>query len=258
MPSKIEWTQETWNPVVGCRPVSEGCENCYAKRMANRLAWMGSDKYRPVVRQDGKRIEWTGKVNLASEDKFSHLHRWRKPRVVFVCSMGDLFYEEVPIRWQQGIWEMMHCYRRHRYIVLTKRSRAMADFLCSHSGFAKDMAHVWWGFTAENQEWFDRRWDDVRGMPVANRILSCEPLLGPVVLPDDFLAFGKNIGVICGGETGPGARRLKLNWVRDVRDQCLSAGVPFFLKRLGWTKDKQVDRILDGHEHNELPWVMKG
>lgn len=240
----IEYCDATWNPIAGCSQISPGCDNCYAERMAWRLANnpKASIGWRAVV--DGGR--WTGKMNLFA-DALEKPLSWKKPRRVFVCSMGDLFHEAVPDAWITQIFHLMHEARQHTYLLLTKRAERMSVFI---ENYARDNAwgagypHVWCGVTIENQPALDYRLPYLLRTPAAVRFVSCEPLLGPLEFSDvthrsDCVsrlgkpAFEGIDWVIAGGETGPGARPMHPDWARGLRDQCNAAGVPFFFKQWG-------------------------
>lgn len=258
MATKIEWCQETWNPVTGCTPISEGCQNCYAERMAGRLA---------------------GRYGYPKDDPFKvtvHLDRpassgpmkWRKPRQIFVCSMGDLFHEDVPFDIPHHVFQTASECQHHTFIMLTKRTQRMLEFSRWMAGdddisIAEWPRNCWIGVTAENQKRADERIPILLQIPAAVRFVSVEPMLGGVNLNqihignDAFLSaltgevwtagrgpveseFGRGLDwVICGGESGPGARPMHPGWVRSLRDQCVDAGVPFFFKQ--WGEYGQVD-----------------
>ena len=269
MPSKIEWTDETLNPVVGCTKCSQGCKNCYAERMARRLQAMGLEQYQDVVDPDGY---WTGEIglNLAVLDKLKH---WKKPRRVFMVSMGDLFHENVPTSAIAKVFTAMRDAPQHIYQLLTKRPQRMEDLWPSVLYRIKGEwpKNIWLGVTVENQEQADKRIPILLQIPAAVRFVSIEPMLTSV----DLLSAGgfwqsRRTGgvanttqswqllnwVICGGETGPGARPMDLQWARDIRDQCNAAHVPFFYKGAGTanhSKSKWGYRLLDDREWNEQP-----
>jgi len=233
--SRIEWTEVTWNPVTGCTKVSPGCANCYAERMTRRLQGMGQPNY-------------TQGFTVATH---SHMlqrpFEWPRPSTVFVNSMSDLFHEDVPADFVARVFATMGAADRHTFQVLTKRSarlRVMADEL-------PWPRNVWAGVSVETAA-YAHRIDDLRCVPAVLRFLSLEPLLGP--LPDLDLA---GIGwVIVGGESGPRARPPQPDWVRDIRDQCLSAGVPFFFKQWGGTRKRAAGRLLDGRVWGEMPPLL--
>ncbi len=230
--SAIEWTESTWNPVTGCTKISAGCANCYAERMARRLKAMGQPNYR-----NGFRVT-------------IHPHAlelplsWRKPQVIFVNSMSDLFHKDVPPSFIEQVFDVMRRARRHRFQVLTKRSQRLAELAPSLPW----PENVWMGVTVESAEWLGRI-SDLRDIPAAVRFLSLEPLLGP--LPGmDLTGID---WVIVGGESGPGARAMDPEWVKGLRDQCVSAGVPFFFKQWGGVHKKRNGRLLDGRNWDQMP-----
>jgi protein gp37 len=220
MTTKIEWCQETWNPVTGCTKISEGCKNCYAERMAKRLA----GRY-------GYPADDPFKVTF-HPDRLDKPLKWRKPRRIFVCSMGDLFHSDVSETAidfvMDRIWAA-EC-NHHTFLVLTKRPGRMRDYFKSTLNDQAERPNLWIGVTAENQKRYDERWTIAANIPAAVRFVSGEPLLGEIdirkhqIKPDWFIA---------GGESGPGARPMHPNWARGLRDQCLAAGVPYFFKQFG-------------------------
>ena len=357
MSTKIEWAEETWNPITGCTPISEGCANCYAKRMSNRLKGRcGYDADNPF------------KVTL-HPGRLSEPLKWRKPRMIFVCSMGDLFHEDVPDELIDRIFAVMASCGEHTFLLLTKRPQRMREYMQrvttggpqAASSYTENLMHfhkqhidnytagwtpppppepevrfiyssaikqesvekerdsiffnrtchwrkwplsnVWLGVTAENQTRADERIPVLLQIPAAKRFVSIEPMLGPVDLQLVNMPDGDDLGVslynhgcaagidwvICGGETGPGSRPMNPDWVRSLRDQCQTAGTPFFFKSWGdWSEsyknDVKVDyvandgtlkiddpkldvipvyrvgkkhsgRLLDGREWNEYPGV---
>lgn len=230
--SRIEWTEVTWNPVTGCSKVSPGCANCYAERMTRRLKGMGQPNYAH------------GFTVAMHAHMLERPLEWRRPSTVFVNSMSDLFHEAVPDEFIARVFATMTTADRHTFQVLTKRSarlRVMADEL-------PWPGNVWAGVSVETAA-YRHRIDDLRAVPAAVRFLSLEPLLGP--LPDlDLVGID---WVIVGGESGPRARPPQPDWVRDIRDQCLAAGVPFFFKQWGGTRKKVAGRELDGLVWEEMP-----
>ena len=316
--SRIEWTDATWSPVTGCAPISEGCQNCYARRMANRLRGRcGYPKENPF------------KVTLHPE-RLDEPLKWRKPRKVFVCSMSDLFHPDVPFHYISNIFDIMCSWRwpnkeaerigdeslledpGHTYMVLTKRPERVQDWLqwlfeywpgdspvnVNLSAEGHFGRHIWFGVTAENQQRADERIPILLQIPAAVRFVSVEPMLGPVDLSyylprkpikdcsDEMLPYYNAHGfnwVVCGGETGPGARPMHPDWVRSLVLQCKNAGVPFFFKQWGeycspsqmpeetyqalqdrynldveipWKVGKKAaGRILDGRTWDEMPGI---
>lgn len=230
--SSIEWTEATWNPLTGCNKVSPGCKNCYAERMAGRLQRMGQANYR------------NGFSLTLQPHMLERPLTWKKPQTVFVNSMSDLFHAEVPEEYVLRVFETMRRAYWHRFQVLTKRAERLADL----SPRIQWPDNVWMGVSVENLKYADRI-EHLRECGAAIRFLSLEPLLGP--LPE--LDLRGIHWVIVGGESGPGARPMEKSWVCDIRDQCLSSGVPFFFKQWGGTNKKRTGRRLDGRTWDELP-----
>lgn len=307
--TRIEWATKVWNPVTGCSKVSPGCKNCYAERMAKRLAGrFGYPKDNPF------------KVTLHHDRLDEPLKRWRKPQMVFVCSMGDLFHDDVPFEFTDDVFENIAVCQSHTFLILTKRPERMQrwfetvterrpmpgqgvctggppfcigepdhDASVGYCGAPWPLPNVWLGVTAENQEMVNKRIPILLQIPAAKHFVSVEPMLGPVNLtridlgPNGYgltfeldaltgwaTGYSENSGrprvhrndrfakldwVICGAESGHGARPADPNWVRNLRDQCVTAGVPFFFKGWGWARQKKTDRLLDGREWNERPEV---
>ena len=253
--STIEWTESTWNPVVGCSKVSSGCANCYAERMARRLAGM-AQRQRELGESPGRKAHylrvvdnkgrWNGKVCIAEEALDDPL-AWRNPRVVFVNSMSDLFHEQVPLGFVQRIIDVMKRCPQHTFQVLTKRPERAAEY----SSVLRWPSNAWVGTSVENAFTL-RRLKSLRRIRAEIRFVSLEPLLGPVSrLPLTGIHW-----VIVGGESGPGARPIEASWVRQIRDQCLSTGVPFFFKQWGGVNKKVTGRVLDGRTWDEYPVGM--
>lgn len=231
----IEWTDATWNPVTGCSKVSPGCKHCYAERMAKRLQAMGQPNY-------------VNGFNLTLQPQMMELPMfWRKPRRIFVNSMSDLFHEDVPLDYIKKIFAVMGTADWHRYQVLTKRS----ERLVALEGFLEWHRSIWMGVSVENSRYVGRI-DDLRRTRAHVKFLSLEPLLGPLANIDltgiDW--------VIVGGESGPRARPVAIEWVRDIRDQCNAAGVAFFFKQWGGPFKKRTGRDLDDRTWDELPEEM--
>ena len=233
--SKIEWTDATWNPVTGCNKISPGCKRCYAERLSKRLKATGMAKYR------------NGFAVTLHPDTLEIPLRWRKPRSIFVNSMSDLYHPEVPDDFIAEVFDVMTRAHWHRYQVLTKRPERVAS-LNSRLPWP---AQIWQGVSVEQQD-YARRIDLLRETAAAVKFLSLEPLLGP--LPDLDLA-GID-WVIVGGESGPGARPMQPDWARDIRDQCLNAGVPFHFKQWGGVFKKRNGRELDGRTWDEMPLAL--
>lgn len=230
--STIEWTEATWNPVTGCTKISPGCKFCYAERMAHRLRAMGKDRYR------------NGFDLTLQPDALDAPLRWKKPRVIFVNSMSDLFHKDVPVGFIRQCFEVMETASQHTFQVLTKRPDRAADI-------APNLpwpSNVWMGTSVENVEYVHRV-HALRNIPAQVRFLSVEPLLGPIPrLPLTAIHW-----VIVGGESGPRARSMKEEWVLQIRDRCLKRNVPFFFKQWGGTNKKSAGRLLDGRTWDEMP-----
>ena len=230
--SKIEWTDATWNPTTGCNKVSPGCKHCYAERLSNRLKAAGMAKYR-----DGFKM-------TLHPDTLAIPLRWRKPRFIFVNSMSDLFHEQVPVGFIQDVFAVMQNADWHRYQVLTKRAERVAEL----NHLLPWPQQVWLGVSVESAD-YAHRIDLLRETDARVKFLSLEPLLGP--LPQ--LNLDGIDWVIVGGESGPGARPMEPDWARDIRDQCLAAGVAFHFKQWGGVFKKRNGRELDGRTWDELP-----
>ena len=272
--SKIEWTEKTWNPASGCTKISDGCKNCYAETMAKRLKAMGIKEY-----------ENGFAVTLHPSRLREPLER-KKPTMYFVCSMGDLFHEDVPFEFIYKIWVVMINSSQHTFQVLTKRPDRMFEFISVYAPvramtgetYGTDFLpkNIWLGVTAENQEQADKRIPILLDTPAALRFVSIEPMLSHIDLtkylvryrcyscgqeslesPDKCPSCGHSeLGdkyfssaidwVIVGGETGTGARPLQYEWVKDIQEQCKAAHIPFFFKK--WGKLAQSDKsFIDGY-----------
>ena len=232
--SAIEWTDSTWNPVTGCTKVSPGCKHCYAEAFAER--WRGVRDH-PYEQGFDLRLR---------PERLDLPLTWKKPRTIFVNSMSDLFHEKVPLAFVRKVFRTMEQADSHTFQVLTKR----AERLASIASKLRWPSNVWIGVSVETTKYLYRI-DMLRHVPNAIRFLSLEPLLGPLGNLD---LAGIN-WVIVGGESGPGARPMKPEWVRPIRDQCLEAGVPFFFKQWGGVQKKKAGRELDGRTWNELPVI---
>ncbi len=234
--SEIEWTWSTWNPVTGCSPVSAGCDHCYARRYARRLQAMGQPRYR------------NGFAVTLHPDSLEIPLKWRKPRLVFVNSMSDVFHQKVPTAFINRIFDTMRRTDQHQFQILTKRSARLKGFRPA-GGWP---ANVWLGVTVERSD-YAFRIDHLRSTGARTKFLSLEPLLGP--LPG--LDLTEIDWVILGGESGPRARPLQQDWVIDVKDQCGDAGVPFFFKQWGGPNRKKTGRMLLGRTWEEFPAAIE-
>lgn len=236
----IEWTDATWNPVTGCTRISAGCDNCYAERFSERFRGVPNHPF-------GSGFDLT----LRPERLHQPLD-WRRPRMIFVNSMSDLFHKDIPESFVGQVFDTMERADWHNFQVLTKRSSLMRDFLRRRYGEGRGPAHIWCGVSIEDGSRLSRL-RHLRDAPAGVRFLSVEPLIGRIGRIDltgiDW--------VIVGGESGPRARPMDHSWVREVRDQCLEAGVAFFFKQWGGLRPKSGGRTLDGREWSEFPAVAE-
>lgn len=230
--SAIEWTEVTWNPVTGCTKVSDGCKFCYAERMANRLQAMGLGEYRQ------------GFSVTVHDNTLGEPLTWRKPRLVFVNSMSDLFHDAVPSTFIEAVFKVMNRASRHTFQVLTKRPGRVV-LLNDRLSWTPN---IWLGTSIESERWIGRL-ERLRETSARTRFLSLEPLLGPLRgIPLQGVDW-----VIVGGESGPGARPMEAEWVREIRDNCVRCDVPFFFKQWGGVFKKKTGRTLDGRTWDQLP-----
>jgi protein gp37 len=243
--SKIEWTDVTWNPVAGCTIASAGCSNCYAMRMAARLAAMGNGKYVGLTRRSGGRPVWTGKIALDVK-ALSAPYKWRKPRKVFVNSMSDLFHPNVPDEFIARVWRVMSETPQHTYQVLTKRPDRMRDLLSNP--LFRSAPNIWIGTSVEDSAVLDRV-DELRAIPGYIRFISFEPLIGPIGAVD----LTDIDWAIVGGESGPRSRLMEVEWVHQIEDRCRVFGTSFFFKQWGGTNKKATGRTLNGRTFDEMP-----
>lgn len=234
--SAIEWTEATWNPLTGCTKISPGCKHCYAERIALRLQALGQPNYRH------------GFHLTLHEHVLEVPLRWKKPRIIFVNSMSDLFHQEVPDTFIQRVFEVIHQADWHCFQILTKRAERLAA-LNSHLLWRP---HIWMGVSIENQE-YTFRINYLRQTGAHVKFLSLEPLLGP--LPN--LDLHGIDWVIVGGESGPGTRPMEPAWVVNIRDQCQQANVPFFFKQWGGVHKKRAGRQLEGRTWDERPALTR-
>lgn len=236
--STIEWTEATWNPVTGCTKVSPGCAHCYAETFAERFRGVPAHPY-----------ERGFDLQLRPE-RLEQPLTWTQPRMIFVNSMSDLFHEEIPVPYVREVFEVMRKANWHTFQILTKRSERMLE-VAPRLHWPNN---VWMGVSVENQRWTCRI-EDLRKVPAKVRFLSCEPLLGPLRLNLEGIQW-----VIVGGESGPRARAMQPEWVRDIRQQCRAAGVAFFFKQWGAHDEAgrrvgkgKAGRLLDGRVWEGLP-----
>ncbi|MCX5684088.1 MAG: phage Gp37/Gp68 family protein [Planctomycetota bacterium] len=233
--SSIEWTESTWNPVTGCTKISPGCRHCYAERMALRLQGMGQPNYARgftlSLHPQALRLPLT----------------WKKPQMVFVNSMSDLFHEDVPLDFIQQVFDIMRRAHWHQFQILTKRAERLLEI----DPLLAWPSNVWMGVTVEQADYVCRV-DRLRRTHAAIKFLSLEPLLGPIPALDlDGIGW-----VVIGGESGPGARPMDPKWAIDLRDQCLAARVPFFFKQWGGVNKKKAGRLLEERTWDEMPEIL--
>ncbi len=232
----IEWTNATWNPVTGCTKISAGCDNCYAERFAERFRGVKGHPYE------------NGFDLTLRPERLEQPLKWRRPRMIFVNSMSDLFHKNIPVDFIDRVFDTMEQADRHTFQVLTKRSSLMRRYVNARYPNGKAPEHIWLGTSVED----GKRLSRVRHLRETNatvRFLSIEPLIGPVGELDlDGIHW-----VIVGGESGPRARPMDPGWVRDIRDQCLASDVPFFFKQWGGLRPKSGGRMLDEQEWSEWP-----
>jgi protein gp37 len=232
----IEWTDATWNPVTGCTKITAGCDNCYASRF--------SERFRGVV---GHPFESGFDLTLRPE-RIGQPLLWRRPRMIFVNSMSDLFHKDVPHEFIDRVFETMEAANWHVFQLLTKRSSLLRDYLKRRYRKALAPAHIWFGVSVEDSK-AKGRIEHLRSSPAAIRFLSIEPLIGSVgEMNLDGIHW-----VIAGGESGPNSRPMQIEWAREIRDQCAKKEVAFFFKQWGGFRPKTGGRSLDGREWNELP-----
>ncbi|NRA88335.1 MAG: DUF5131 family protein [Rhizobiales bacterium] len=245
--TKIEWTDETWNPVAGCSIVSPGCTNCYAMQMAARLEAMHVESYKGLTRKSGGRTIWTGKINQVKSALAKPL-KWKKPRMIFVNSMSDLFHEEVSYWFIIAVWTIMEQTPQHTYQILTKRPRRMKDVLEKFN--LPILPNVWLGVSVESDE-YRKRIEVLSTIPAAIRFVSFEPLLGNIEYPD----LRKIDWAIVGGESGPNARPMQQRWVEIIKLHCEITNTAFFFKQWGGKNKKKAGRLLNGQTYSEMPII---
>ena len=230
--SKIEWTESSWNPITGCTKFSKGCANCYAERFSIRQQAMKRTKY-----ANGFKLK-------LHRDCLKEPLKWKMPRVIFVCSMSDLFHEDVPDNFIKEVFKVMNVANWHIFQILTKRAKRL-------SAIAHKLdwtENIWAGVTVESEEYLDRI-DDLRSVPAAIRFISFEPLISKI--PEcnlDAIDW-----VIVGGESGEHARPMKPEWAKALRDMCKEKSVPFFFKQWGGKHKKANGRLLDGKIWSQMP-----
>jgi protein gp37 len=234
----IEWTDATWNPVTGCTKISAGCDSCYAERFAER--------FRGVR---GHPFEKGFDLQLRPE-RLEQPLRWRDAKMIFVNSMSDLFHKQVPFSFIDRVFDTMERAHWHKFQVLTKRSSRLRDYVNARYPDKPAPQHIWLGTSIEDGS-KKSRIEHIRASNASVRFLSIEPLLGPI----GRINLEGIHWVIVGGESGPNARPMLIDWAREVRDQCRAAKIPFFFKQWGGLRPKSGGRLLDGKEWNEWPKV---
>jgi protein gp37 len=230
--SSIEWTEMTWNPTTGCNKLSAGCKFCYAEVMTKRLKGMGQEKYKAGfefrIHPDSLKVPYT----------------WKRPQLVFVNSMSDLFHKDIPLEFVKKVFAVMNDTPQHTYQILTKRG----DILERYAPFLNFGSNIWIGVSVEDDRVINRI-DHLRKVDAHTRFLSLEPLLGPLTNLD----LTDIHWVIVGGESGSRARKIKVSWVQDIRKQCKAAGVPFFFKQWGGRNKKEAGRLLNNRTYDSMP-----
>jgi protein gp37 len=234
--SAIEWTDATWNPVTGCTKISAGCDNCYAARFSERFRGVRGHPF-----EDGFDL-------TLRPDRLAQPLAWKQPRMIFVNSMSDLFHKDIPKVHVAAIFDTMEAANWHVYQILTKRSSLMQKYLNERYATQPVPRHMWFGVSIENEK-AKSRVAHLQQARAAVRFLSIEPLIGPV----GELSLDNIDWVIVGGESGPRARPMKPEWVINIREQCLKAGVAFFFKQWGGRTPKTGGRLLEGKEWNQFP-----
>lgn len=235
--TNIEWTEMTWNPVTGCNKISAGCKFCYAEVMARRLKAMGVEKYR------------NGFKLALHEEELKTPYLWKKPKMVFVNSMSDLFHEDIPVSFIQKVFRVMKDNPQHVFQILTKRADVLLYY--DKEGFLEWTHNIWMGVSVENEKVLHRI-DLLRKTNARIKFLSCEPLIGP--LPN--LNITGIDWVIVGGESGRKPRPMKKEWVLHIQRQCVEENVAFFFKQWGGTNKKKTGNLLNGKQYMEMPEVF--
>jgi protein gp37 len=235
--TKIEWTESTWNPITGCTKLSAGCKFCYAEVMARRLKAMGQPKYK-----DG--------FNLTLHpDTLTEPYTWKKPRMVFVNSMSDLFHKDVPVDYIQKIFKVIKDNPQHVFQILTKRADILRYY--DSEGWLDWPHNLWMGVTVEDST-VTSRIDCLRKTKARVKFLSCEPLLSS--LPE--LNLQAIDWVIVGGESGRTPRPIKEEWIIEIKEQCEKAGTAFYFKQWGGTNKKEAGRLLQGKRYDQMPEIV--
>lgn len=231
-PSKIEWTETTWNPSTGCTKISAGCANCYAEVMTRRLKAMGLEKYK------------NGFDVACHYNELRMPYTWKKPRIIFVNSMSDLFHEKMPFEFIKAVFKVMNECSQHTFQVLTKRG----DILEKYYMLLDWTQNIWMGVTVENDQ-VTNRIDSLRKVPAFIKFLSIEPLISAI----PHLNLLNIDWVIVGGESGPKSRLIKEEWVLEIKNQCEQKEIPFFFKQWGGKNKKYSGKLLQGKKYCQMP-----
>jgi protein gp37 len=233
--TNIEWTESTWNPITGCTKVSAGCFNCYAERMSLRLKAMGTTKYKK------------GFELVIHEECLLEPYEWRKPKIIFVNSMSDLFHEDIHFDFINRVFKVMNENPQHIFQILTKRSERLLEYNSSLNW----TSNIWMGVSIENDQ-VKNRIDNLSKTNAAIKFLSCEPLLGDL----GEINLEAINWVIVGGESGPKARPIEEDWVLKIFSQCKNLNIPFFFKQWGGVNKKKNGKQLQGQVYNEMPEII--
>lgn len=232
--SKIEWTDSTWNPTTGCSKISTGCTNCYAEKMSFRLQKMGNPKYK-----DGFKL-------TIHPESLKEPYTWKKPTMVFVNSMSDIFHEDIPFCFIEQVFKVMNDNQKHIFQVLTKRSESLKEY-SKHLTWTKN---IWMGVSIEDKNQLFRM-NDLKLSDSITKFLSCEPLLSDL----GQLDLNGIDWVIVGGESGANSRKIEKIWVENILTQCKNQKVPFFFKQWGGFNKKKNGRDLNGKTYSEMPII---
>ncbi|MDZ4205428.1 MAG: phage Gp37/Gp68 family protein [Bacteroidales bacterium] len=236
--SSIEWTETTWNPVTGCTKISEGCRHCYAESFALRLQAMGQAKYK------------NGFKLTLHDDTLYEPYKWKKSRIVFVNSMGDLFHKDVPVEYIKKVFNAMNNNPQHLFQILTKRADILRYY--DSEGWLEWPHNLWMGVTVESKAVIHRI-ENLRNTRARVKFLSCEPLLSPL---ENMNLHGID-WVIVGGESGRTPRPIEEEWVIDIKEQCQRADVAFYFKQWGGTNKKKNGSALKGKTYKEMPEIIE-
>ena len=257
--SKIEWCDMVWNPVTGCTKISEGCQNCYAEKFANRMKYHSNFKVAKKYHYGFK--VWEHQEELYNKD---WMKPGRKQLKIFVCSMGDMFHGEIDFNFIYRVLKVIKNNPQHIFMILTKRPDRLLEFYnwvnYNYSAWFEIIPNLWLGVTAENQKWYDTRVPLLLEVPSKIHFVSCEPMLGTIQLTQFSLLskYSHLDWVICGGETGAGARLTSHSWFDSLLSECKTYYIPFYFKGKGThllSKNSVIYNDIDGKEYREYPIV---